>query len=254
MTDAVVYLYAVGDLSLAESIQRGVMTGVDGAPIRTVVAGQLSAVVSSVNRERFSEESLRRALEDLHWLEDVARAHHRVVDELARTQPLAPVRLATIYLDDENVRALLTEKAADFADVLSRIRGRTEWGVKAFAVQPAQAPEPTVASGAGPGTAYLMRRRAERDRATLGHQEAVDAAEEVHREISRLAVASRRYPPQDPRLSRQQDEMVLNAAYLVPPPAAAALRRLVEEWSAPNLRLELTGPWAAYSFATLDEQ
>lgn len=253
MTDTAVYLYAVGDPSLTESAQHSVMTGVDGTAVRTVVTGQLAAVVSSVDRERFSEESLRRALEDLHWLEDVARAHHRIVDGLARAQPLAPVRLATIYLDDDNVRALLTEKAAKFAEVLSRIRGRTEWGVKAFAVQPAQATEPTVASGAGPGTEYLMRRRAERDRAALGHQQAMDAAEEVHREISRLSVASRRYPPQDPQLSGQQDEMVLNAAYLMPGPAAAALRQLVEEWNAPSLRLELTGPWAAYSFATLDE-
>jgi hypothetical protein len=80
----------------------------------------------------------------------------------------------------------------------------------------------------------------------------VDAAEEVHRRIANLAVASRRYPPQDPRLTGHRDEMVLNAAYLVQE-TDAAVRRTVEEWQASSLRLELTGPWAPYSFATLEE-
>jgi gas vesicle protein GvpL/GvpF len=47
---------------------------------------------------------------------------------------------------------------------------------------------------------------------------------------------------------------MLNTAYLVTESAAARLRRLVkQERHAPSLRLELTGPWAAYSFATVDE-
>ncbi|MBO0878031.1 MAG: GvpL/GvpF family gas vesicle protein, partial [Pseudonocardia sp.] len=108
--------------------------------------------------------------------------------------------------------------------------------------------------GATPGTSYLLRNRAERGRAVLRYQQAVDAAEELHREITRLAVASRRYPPQNPQLSGCREEMVLNTAYLVTESAAARLRRLVTvEWHGPSLRLELTGPWAAYSFATSDE-
>jgi hypothetical protein len=98
-----------------------------------------------------------------------------------------------------------------------------------------------------------MRRRAERDRAARGHEDAVEAAEAVHREISTVAVASRRYPPQDPRLSGHREEMALNATYLVDQAGADALRRLVEDRDAQSLRLELTGPWAPYSFATLEE-
>ncbi len=45
--------------------------------------------------------------------------------------------------------------------------------------------------------------------------------------------------------------MVLNAAYLVE--ADGALRRVVEQHAGGAVRLELTGPWAPYSFATLEE-
>jgi hypothetical protein len=47
--------------------------------------------------------------------------------------------------------------------------------------------------------------------------------------------------------------MVLNAAYLVDEAGAAAMRRLVEDRAVPELHLELTGPWAPYSFSTLEE-
>lgn len=196
MTETLVYLYAVGDASLHDAVEPGTMTGVDGAPLRMIRAGGLAAAVSLVDRVRFSAASLRRTPEDLRQLEDIAKAHHDVVDMLAHAVALAPMPLGTLHLNDDSVQAVLTEKAAEFSTVLARIRGRTEWSVKAFAVAPSQAPEVTVASGAGPDTSYLLRNRS----------------------------------------------------------AAERLRLLVkEEWHAPSPRLELTGPRAAYSFATVDE-
>jgi hypothetical protein len=250
MTDTLVYLYAVADAADAPD---HAISGVEGAPVRRVVADGLAAVVSSVDAERFGEEALRRHLEDLRWLETAARAHHQVVASVARSGPVAPVRLATVYLDDQNVRALLHERASALRRALDRVRGRCEWGVKAFAAPTPATDDREEAGGAKPGTSYLMRRRAERDRGADRLRAAAEAAEAVHREISDLAVATRRYEPQDPRLSGRHEQMVLNAAYLVDEAEAAALRRLVEDREVRELRLELTGPWAPYSFAALEE-
>jgi hypothetical protein len=98
-----------------------------------------------------------------------------------------------------------------------------------------------------------MRRRADRDAATTGRRQAVEAAEELHRVLATDVAASRRYPPQDPRLTGHREEMVLNAAYLVEQAESGRFRALVERWDAAALRLELTGPWAPYSFATLED-
>ena len=254
MADSVVYLYAVTDVAPAEEpADEHALAGVDGVPVRRVVSGDLAAVVSSVDPTRFSEEALRRSLEDLQWLERIARAHNAVVTAVARSGPVAPVRLATVYLDDENVRRLLDERASEFTAALDRIRGRAEWGVKGFAVRAKGDTSSQATEESKPGTAYLMRRRAERDRAARGLQDAAEAAEAAHRAMSAVAVASRRYQSQDPRLSGRREEMVLNVAYLVDEVGADVLRRLVEEHPEENLRLELTGPWAPYSFATLEE-
>jgi hypothetical protein len=250
MADTLVYLYAVTD---AAAPADDAIRGVEGTPVRRVVSDDLAAVVSSVDAARFGEEALRRGLEDLQWLEKAARSHHEVVASVARSGPVAPVRLATVYLDDHNVRALLHERASALHEVLDRIRGRVEWGVKAYVVPTVDAGDPEDAAESGkPGTSYLMRRRAERERAATGLQAATDAADALHREITALAVASHRYEPQDPRLSGHREAMALNAAYLVDEADSAAVRRLVEDRDVRALRLELTGPWAPYSFATLE--
>jgi hypothetical protein len=251
-----VYLYAVGDAGLAEDPELGGLSGVDDAPVRAVVDGALAAVVASVDRDRYSEQALYEGLEDLDWLSRLARGHHHVVDALSGAYPVAPVRMATVYLDDERVRAMLRDHAADLGAALDRVRGRAEWGVKAYAApvtgQPAQ--EAGMAASAGPGTAYLLRRKAERTRVADQRAAAAAAAERVHDDLAGVAVASRLYPPQDPRLTGVKDEMVLNAAYLTDEDGAEQLRRLLDRHSDGPLRLELTGPWAPYSFTVLGER
>jgi Gas vesicle synthesis protein GvpL/GvpF len=249
MADRSVYVYAVGEVGLAFPE----VTGVDERPVEVLVEAPLAAVVSAVDPVRFGEESLRHNLEDLQWLETTARAHHGVVAAVGSENLVAPLRMATIYVDESGVRTLLRERAAEFISALDRIRGRTEWGVKAFAVAgpAAQAEEPDDRADR-PGTSYLLRRKAAREAATTGRQQAVDAAEDLHRTLAGHAAASRRYPPQDPRLTGYREEMVLNAAYLVEEAASAEFRELVEGWDATAVRLQLTGPWAPYSFATLE--
>ncbi|MEV8516052.1 GvpL/GvpF family gas vesicle protein [Dactylosporangium sp. NPDC051484] len=238
------------------------LTGVGGGLLRVVAAAGLTAVVSPVDLNEFGAEPLRRNLEDLAWLERVARAHHGVVDAAARLGPVVPARLGTVYLDDTRVRAMLTERRADFVTVLQRIAGRTEWGVKAYTVpglpataEPSQAP--AAGSGrSGAGTAYLRRRRAALSAGEQRQQAALDSAEEVHAVLGGCAEAARRHPPQDRSLSGEPGLMVLNGAYLVD---SARAERFGETVAAladrfPAIRLQLTGPWPPYSFTTIDEE
>jgi hypothetical protein len=254
MADGLVYLYAVGDAVLGENDPSG-LTGVDGTPVRVVVDGRLGAVVSTVDPLHFSEEALRRNLEDLTWLAESAHAHHAVVEAIWQHHPVAPLRLATIYLDDDNVRGLLRAKDAAFTAALDRIRGRREWGVKAFA---RRQPDTDADGNAGdpdlgPGAAYLLRKRKARERSARAQQDVQDAAADLHRTSSAAAVASHLYPPQDPQLSGRREPMVLNAAYLVGQSDAARFLDAVQTWHSPHIDHELTGPWVPYSFATLEE-
>lgn len=224
--------------------------GMAGTPVRAVRAAGLAAVVSTVPLTEYGEEALRRNLEDLAWLERAARAHHAVVAALAQAGPVVPARLATVHHGDDRVAALLATRRAELAAVLDRLAGRDEWGVKGYVVPGAtpRAAEPAGAGGAG--AAYLRRRRAQLTAREEGQRVAGEAAAAVHAELAGHAVAARRHPPQDRRLSGAATAMVLNGAYLVDTGALAAFTELVRALGErhPEIRLELTGPWPPYSF------
>lgn len=215
-------------------------------------------MVSDVGLAEFGEEGLREHLEDLQWLEEVARTHDRVVGELADLGPVAPLRLATICRGDVGVRARLEEWYDALTAALDRVAGRAEWSVKAYTVGSAEVQEePTEASpdDAGPGAAYLRRKRTLSERRLATRTDAAALARLIHDALAERSVASRRLPPQDPRLTGHEGTMTLNGAYLVPFDSAPAFEDVAGELSHlyPEARLEVQGPWPPYSFATLDE-
>ncbi|WP_214317815.1 GvpL/GvpF family gas vesicle protein [Nonomuraea sediminis] len=251
-TDTGTYLYAVArDPGLACP---GDLRGVAGEPVRTITHAGLVAYVSTVPLDQFGEEPLRRSMEDLDWLGETARAHHHVVEAVAETTTAAPVRLVTVYSGEEQIRQLLDQRHDDFADMLSRVAGRREWGVKAYAKTTAPpSSEQSREKTTSPGTAYLKRRQASLHTREEAWREAIGRAAAIHDTLASTAVASRRHRAQDPELSGRDEWMVLNGAYLVDDARREEFARAVEGLRGEGIELELTGPWAPYSFATLEE-
>jgi Gas vesicle synthesis protein GvpL/GvpF len=170
---------------------------------------------------------------------------------------VVPMQLATVYASDHSVAETLRERAADLARVLSRIRARSEWGVKAFAVEPADpstAPEDLSGKQAratsGPGAANLQRRRAQLTAQETARHDVMADAQAVHAALSRLCVSARLYPPQSPELASPRARMVLNAAYLIADERAGEFAATIAGLTAAHrsVRLVVTGPWPAYSF------
>ncbi|MDK1345011.1 GvpL/GvpF family gas vesicle protein [Streptomyces sp. 378] len=226
------------------------LTGVAGDPPRALTHRGLVAVVSHVPERDFAEEPLRRHLEDLDWLTETARAHQGVIDALTTVTTPLPLRLGTVFHDDSGVRMMMEAREEDFLRTLDRLEGRVEWGVKVYAESEAQ-------ESAGPpqkatsGRDYLRQRRMQ----TRSHEEMWQKAEafatRLHEELSAFAEDSRLHPPQNPALSKATGRNVLNAAYLVPRAHSEEFVELVDrtKGQVPGMRVELTGPWAAYSFA-----
>lgn len=256
MTDSIAYAYAVArDADLLAEAVSGV-PGVTGAPVRLVRAGQgadLVAAVSPVPERDFAEQPLKRHLEDLDWLESVARAHHGVVEALAARTTVLPLRLATVYLDDDRVRAVLETHREAFSDRLSRLAAHIEWGVKLFVEPPARdrAARPPEPADSQPGRAYLRLRGAQRRSREDAYRAAERAARLVETAAAAHAVDRVRHRVQQGQLAGGPGDNVVNDAYLVPSEHAEEFRAEVLRAAegAPGIRVEVTGPWVPYSFA-----
>jgi hypothetical protein len=253
------WVYAVVERIPEASLDQ--VVGVGDTQVRTVVAAGLTAIAEEVPLEEFGEAALRRNLEDLAWLEETARAHHRVIDAAAQQSPVVPMRLATVYSGDATVAAMLASRRDDFRSALGRTSRRQEWGVKAYASgRPAANPRQAHggiedAAPGGKGAAYLRQRRDDLSAQQDARRELTASVELIHGALSRLAADSRLHPPQSPQLTGTSAQMLLNAAYLLDEPrsddfsgAVAALAK-----NHPALRLEVTGPWPPYSFAGVEQ-
>ncbi|MFB9837916.1 GvpL/GvpF family gas vesicle protein [Actinoallomurus acaciae] len=255
MDETAIYVYGVCRGLPAEAVAR--VRGVADAPVETLDAEGLTAVVSRVSLAEFGEDALRRNLEHLDWLEATARAHHAVVDAVAGRGVVVPLGLATVYRNEDRARGALRERHDEFAQALARITGRTEWGVKMYAdlAEAASRTEEPAPADARPGTAYLRRRSAQRHDEEETRREVLTLAGRVDDELCTIATTRRLHRPQDQKLSGERGWMILNAAYLVDDERAedfrTAVARLAE--TRPELRLQLTGPWAPYSFAAEEE-
>lgn len=247
MGEPLVWLYAVTGSSDDELAPP--MTGVAEAPVRVVHGTGLAAVVSTVDSAGFGEEALRRNLEDLDWVASVAHAHDAVVRAVRHDGGVIPLRLASIYSSDEHVRRLLEERHDEFVEALSLVRGRTEWGVKAYAAGKADVPETPPATGMD----YIRRRRAQLSSQEDVERTAARQVQEIHSALSSLAVAARTHPPRNTPLNKRPERELLNGAYLVDGSRTDAFHDAVQTQERRNgaLQLILTGPWPPYSFTTL---
>jgi hypothetical protein len=247
------------------------LTGAGGALVRAVTCSGLAVLVSDVSLAEFGEAALRRNLENLDWLDEVAREHHYVIDAAARLFPLLPARLATVYTGEAAVCAALAGRRDRLRDTLRRIGGRVEWGVKAYAAagpgaateadKPGHAPatgkpaEADAGPGSGAGLAYLKRRRAQLSANRESKTAVMTAAAAIHADLAAKATDARLHPPQSAQLSGVRQPMLLNAAYLLDAGDGVSFTAAVagQATAHPELRVELTGPWPPYSFAGDDD-
>ncbi|MCZ2527444.1 MULTISPECIES: GvpL/GvpF family gas vesicle protein [Streptomyces] len=259
--ETAVYVYAVTREVPEAEAAVAALPGVLGTPVRTVSEGGLTALAGRVPAHLFGEEALKRQLEDLEQLESMARAHNAVVEAVTARTLALPLRLATVYLDEERVREMLRERAEEFRELLGRLEGHLELGVKVYA-DPQHRPAASEQSGAGerapaaraavsPGRAYLQQRRMQRRSREDAYRSAEQAAAAVAAEAELIAVDRVRHRLQQGELAAGPGQNIANDAYLVPVAQAEEFRRRVlAAGEAPGVRVEVTGPWAPYSFAT----
>lgn len=251
--------YVYGVVGAEAVLPPGAMGLDDVHELFLIHSESVAAVASLVAMSEFGEETLQEHLEDLSWLERRARSHEQILDGVRKQTTLVPMRLCTIYRDERSVRQMLAREHAFLADALHRLEGRTEWGVKMYAVSD---PTEAIAQGemeddpasetAGPGASYLMERRLRdrtRERAGALMEERCELA---HSELAQAAVEAKLNPVQPPELTGRDEPMVFNGVYLVDDVAledfTSTFRALESDFAEKGLELELTGPWTPYNF------
>jgi hypothetical protein len=241
------YVYAVG--RALDPAGLGGLAGIDGAEVHQIAHRDVGAVVSAAPPD---EAALRARLGRLDELAAVAEAHHAVVAAVATRTVVAPFQLATIYQDEGGVRDLLRDRYDDFRALLDRLSGTVELGVKLYVDETPPAQPPPAPGGSGRD--YLKRLSHKHRRRDEQWHEAAAAAERIDTALGASALGRSHHRPQPAQLSGAPGHNILNAAYLVATDRLTEFTALARRLTAnePALRVEVTGPWAPYSFTDPD--
>lgn len=249
------YIYGIARAGDAARVASAGITGIDEAPVGSVVEGALLAAASDVDETEYGETALNEHVRDLDWLAARAAQHQavngRLLDLLGTVLPLS---FGAIYRDDERVREMLREDAAGRGTQLTSLSGRAEWVVTISrgSDTPADLAEVSAfdarIAASPPGRAFLL----DKQRGTALSRSAMkrdsDAAAAALAGLE--AVAERTY--QEPVAAGGNDTVALRASILVArdrePALVQAIGELERRLGERGYRVRASGPWPAYRF------
>jgi gas vesicle protein GvpL/GvpF len=235
----------------------------DRFPVERIEAADLAALVSRVPRAEFAAEPLRENLNKLDWLERVARAHEAVLEAVLAEATIVPLRLCTLYENEDGVRRMLQQEQGALSTALGALLGREEWGVKLFVDADKLREEARTSNDEAAkltrelerqsgGGAYMLQRRLERHLREVASSLASATAADMQESLEGLGVEVVMRSPQNRELSGHEGEMLTNAACLVDTAGLEHLQQLAtqieERYASLGARVELTGPWPPYNF------
>jgi hypothetical protein len=257
----IVYLY--GFVAKPIAVPPG-FSGIHGAAVATLAAGDVHAVFSRVPADEFSPESIDAQIQDLNWVGARGLEHERVVAWIVDHADILPVSLFALYSSESALQQDANARASDIRRQLDRLQGQREWDFKvsydqqrlaghAATIMPEVRAMDAEIESAAPGKRFLL----EKKRADVIRRELAAAAHSSAKEIlSKTAL----YATSVVALPIPRAEglpVVLNAALLVHRTEEAALQTAFSEATSAlldaGITAQLTGPWAPYRFTQLDD-
>lgn len=157
--------------------------------------------------------------------------HHHILMQLAETGPVLPMRLGAWVADGDTVASLLDQHERSLCTILNKIGDGVEYAVKLVSGGTDKK------TGTGPVPDH-------------GVEAAVQLVHRAFEPLAsdRLITTSR---PCNPGLAKRH----LDASYLVPRAAHGQIEQttqwLARQLDGSGLSVKVTGPWPAYSFATV---
>lgn len=227
------------------------LRGLPGAgPLRALDAGGgVWLVASAAPLDQYGAEAIDARLADLDWVSKCAVAHDAVVEHFARTHPVIPMKLFTLFTSEDRAREHVSRARRKLGRLFARVADRQEWGVRMLLDERRALPAAESPITAPTGRAFLQLKKAAKDARQRVVADALTEADAVYAALDKAAEDSRRrMPSAEGPVSR----MVLDAAFLVKRGEArrfkAAVAEAARSVAARGLTLSLTGPWPPYHF------
>lgn len=261
-----IYVYCIAESGPAKTIAAEELPAAieDDSALELVKVDNFAAVTSKVPLTMYGEESLEDNLNDATWTAIRAMRHERVVEHFAKRTGVVPLRFGTIYLAREGVERMLSEKADDLKEIIQRVGQSEEWGVNIFSDREKLLNAITElslrlrelseqAKTTSPGQAYLLQKKVEGLRTEEARSELSRIIDEIEGRLIKKTKSGKRLRVLKVEAT-ESGELKAKFAFLVEKTRFDDFRdeaeKIAKEFEKVGIRLELTGPWPTYNFAS----
>ena len=256
-----IYLFCLARPQVELELQGGGLD--DGSRLWSWRFRDVAAIVSKVGREEFCGPEAEARMQDLAWVGPRACRHEAVVETTMRFSPVLPARFATLFSSLESMEEFLQKYHASICRFLDRVVGKDEWAVKGMLdrkkakeaiFSESLARQKQDLSCLSPGMRYLREQRVFAGLEKELNHWLQETCQEVLEDLRRVAATFRQRPVLSLNSEKEDKEMVLNCAFLVPRSGVENFRRRIQKVNASHaergLLFELSGPWPPYSFSS----
>jgi hypothetical protein len=258
MSDLHYYQYAFAQPNCrVETIGPGVDPRFD---VELIGDGPIAAVASRFGLDRFDPEKLQgRTPEEVRWLGEIAARHNEIICHAADSSAVLPLRMGTVFRSHDSLRATLSRFRPTVSDFLRQLGDRQEWGIKLYLRKARLDAKPVDASPPSPhffalqsGASYLAQKKAQLESRRESQAAVRKTIETVERRLTGIAERCCRVRNLPSDLTGRADEMVFNAAFLLPSSSREnwleTVQGVGQEVCSKGLSLEVSGPWPPYHF------
>lgn len=225
------------------------------------------AIVQKVSAQEFREESLKKRLTDMTWVEERVRRHEGILEDVMQKTSVVPFKFPAIFENEENVIKFLSQQKEEFKRMIRYLQGKEEWGLKVYCDleklrESLEGDDPRIRkidsemADAGKGRAFFLRKKKIDLVTNIMDEEIAAYTKDSFERLSRFCVESRINKILPRELTRKFGDMVLNAAFLVKKKRIGGFFQILEylksKYTAKGISFDVTGPWPAYNFCSID--
>ena len=264
MGEEVIYLYCITekapDLKEVESLVN---------KLYFVYHQGLYAVVSRVLKYEFSEENLKKNLNDMDWIMVKASLHEKVIEGIMRNTCVVPFKFATLFNTEDSLKACLEKHAEEFKENLEVFEGTEEWGLKIYCdiekLKKTLLEEDEELlkmdrefNSSSPGKAFFLKKKKEELLNAVVNKKLNEYGQDSFERLSQESLQTRINNLLPIEVTERKDDMIFNTAFLIDKTKVAEFIQVVgvfKTWyKHKGLEFDCTGPWPPYNFCRLSKK
>ncbi|WP_158737361.1 GvpL/GvpF family gas vesicle protein [Alteribacillus sp. YIM 98480] len=270
-TDTLIYLYAFIPRREYEQTEIDSLEGIE-APyeVEFISFKEITAAVTKVPEEEYSEANLQKNVENLRWLQEKAYHHHNLMNQLHTHFTVLPLKFGTIHETKSRLEKVVENQDNNILTMLEQLKNKEEWNVKIYAdkdqfVSSFMENDSEVKkkkeeiNQLSPGKQFFAKKKMNEWVDEKAKADMISLCEKFHEKLAQYSMDTELKKNWEKKITGRKEEMCWNSVYLLKKNQKEqfldCLQSKKEEAEKGNTGLiyEITGPWPAYHFSQFKE-